>query len=216
MFLFRFLSSVCTSRHSLSESGTGMPIPKRSTKWMTKNRAGIILSMLIWVFLINIGYAFTIYSVEKPTIQWKQGGFRTWDVIVKEYAKKDRLIISGTFFDVCTGKIAYAKYTRNLNGFLGVTLIYGGDIYYHPRQQGYKTLDLNGWVERVAVGFKPDGTLIIGEGTCPLVMMAYYMKAAGCVEAVGLDGGSSVGIWKNKTIIKPGRSLTNVYCIDAK
>lgn len=198
--------------------GLGMPIPKRSTKWMTSNRAGIF-SMLIFLCLLNIGYAVELpgkcFVIKNPKVQWvvldKQS---SWDNVLGRYARMDNIIISGTFFDLRTGKVCYAKYTRNLQSFLGVTLVLGGDIYYHPRQQGYKTLDLNTFTERVAVGYTKDNELVIGWGKMPLMLMSYYMRSEGCVDAVALDGGSSAGVYiKGMTMLHPGRKMSNIYVI---
>ena len=40
------------------------------------------------------------------------------------------------------------------------------------------------------------------------------MKALGCVDALGLDGGSSTAIYAGgKTRVRPGRRLTNVLMV---
>lgn len=193
--------------------GLSRPLLKRIEKVLSSSRWGITLVVTLLV-LCGQSNALIYYKVANPHIQFKQARFISWDTLVREDGIKDRIIISGTFFDIKTRNLAFAKYTRDLNGFYGVTLVHKGEILYHPRQQGFETLDLNSFVSRLAVGYLKDGSLIVGQSKCPLVWMAYYMKALGCIEAVGLDGGSSVGIWKNKTIIKPGRSLNNVYFIN--
>jgi len=201
------------------EAGLSIPLLKRLVNGLANNSRGIFMGIVALAITLCPAYALQLpgknFVIKNPKVKWvvleKQ---MRWGDITCQQGRMDNIVISGTFFDVYTGKVCYAKYTRNLKGFLGVTLIAGGDVYYHPRQQGYKTLDLNTFTERIAVGYTKEGNLIIGWGKMPLLLMAYYMKSVGCVEAVGLDGGSSAGIFiKGMTMQTPGRKLTNVYVI---
>ena len=214
MSLFRVLSPVCPASRLDGWAGQGSTM---SSKVLTKVRTTTgraLLSMLMLVFLINIGYCASFKYISKNvySVQWvnydKKVSFRD---IVKKNTKAD-YIISGTFFDIKTGLVAFAPYTRDLEGFYGVTLVENGVICYHPTQQGYKTLNTTSCVPRLGVGIK-DGKWVIFEDRCPLYWLAMEMWSFGCRDAVGLDGGSSVGIYSKKDgfLIYPKRSITNAY-----
>jgi hypothetical protein len=196
--------------------GQGTLVLKRIVKRLCRNVRGIILGVAVVLVLLSPANAQILQTISKNdyTVRWvNYNRLVSFDRAVKD-APRASYIVTGTFFDTSTGKVAFAKYTRNLEGFYGVTLVHRGEILFHARQQGYTTLDLNSFTERLAIGFKPDGTLVIYEAVCPLVWMAYYLKALGCSEAVALDGGSSVGVWiDGKTIIKPRRKIANIYVI---
>jgi exopolysaccharide biosynthesis protein len=137
--------------------------------------------------------------------------------VVSSLGGSGTIIINGTFFDPATGKLAFAPFTRNLNGFYGVTLVADGEILYHPTSQGYRTLNTRSFVDRLAVGFDRAGNLNVVCMRAPLYSVALYMWTIGCKDAVALDGGSSVGIYQDYKIIKyPSREITNVYIIKEK
>jgi exopolysaccharide biosynthesis protein len=46
---------------------------------------------------------------------------------------------------------------------------------------------------------------------------AAIMKGLGCVEAMNLDGGASLAMWYGgKTLVKPGRRLTNLLVLERR
>ena len=205
----------------LQRLGMGMFIPKRSIRGLTSNRRGIFLIGYVFlsgICLINHGYAADLqsYRVASPEIHWVNYNRPVeWEDALNKCARMDNIVITGTFFDMNTYKPAYAKYTRNLRGFYGVTLVKDGEICYHPRQQGYKTLDLNSFTRRIAVGYTKNGDLILCWGTQPLLSVAIYMKILGCEDVVGLDGGGSAGVYiRGNTELTPQRRISNVYIID--
>lgn len=146
----------------------------------------------------------------------------SFEEIVHQKALPNSVIINGTFFDIKTHKLAFARYTRNLNGFYGVTLVVNREILYHPQAQGYKNLDTTSWVYRTAVGYKSNGNILIIIAKCPLKLLATTMLVLGCQDAVALDGGSSSGLWSSLAPgapcywLRPTKKITNVYIIRKK
>ncbi len=70
---------------------------------------------------------------------------------------------------------------------------------------------------KMAIGVKPDGTVVIAHATCTMKNMGNVMKGLGCKEAISLDGGASCALYnKGGCIISPGRVLSNMLVFSKK
>ncbi len=70
---------------------------------------------------------------------------------------------------------------------------------------------------KMAIGVKPDGTVVIAHATCTMKNMGNVMKGLGCKEAISLDGGASCALYnKGGCIISPGRALSNMLVFSKK
>lgn len=72
---------------------------------------------------------------------------------------------------------------------------------------------------RSAIGITGDNRLLLVATIrgSSLSRLARAMRSMGAVYAVNLDGGSSVGLsYRGRSIVSPGRSLTNVLCVYVK
>ena len=68
-----------------------------------------------------------------------------------------------------------------------------------------------GSVQRMAIGVKKDGRVVIAAVTCDLQALGRVMQALGCETAMNLDGGASRALYINGNArIAPGRTLTHL------
>lgn len=98
----------------------------------------------------------------------------------------------------------------------GPRLITEGSTYVNPAAEGFRDkhmLNANG---RIAVGITKDNKMLIVATRKPIYLskLAKAMRGLGMVNAINLDGGSSVGMHvRGKTVIRPGRALTNLLLV---
>ena len=99
----------------------------------------------------------------------------------------------------------------------GPRLVMDGKVYLHPREEGFKDPDVFHAATRTALGFSADGRkLMVVAFTQPvsLELEARAMKALGCHQAMNLDGGTSQAMAVGtRTVLSPGRKLTNILAI---
>lgn len=98
----------------------------------------------------------------------------------------------------------------------GPTLLLNGRNALFPKAEGYKDRSLWALRPRAAVGITKHNKLLLVSVTRPIHLrnMRNIMKKLGVVEAVGLDGGTSTGLYAGgKMRVRPGRTLTNVLTV---
>lgn len=99
----------------------------------------------------------------------------------------------------------------------GPRLVKDGEVWLVPEVEGFTDSHVLGIGPRSAIGFtKSKDKLYIVTFLCGLSLdqEAKVMKELGCSDAMNLDGGASKGLAVNgKTLIKPGRPLTNVLVV---
>lgn len=98
----------------------------------------------------------------------------------------------------------------------GPRLIRNGEVSIDAIGQGFRDPHVLGRARRMAVGLTHlNRIVLLNTGiACSLTELARVMKRIGCVEAVNFDGGSSIGMhYRGRTIVTPGRSLTNILCV---
>ncbi len=98
----------------------------------------------------------------------------------------------------------------------GPSLVRNGAIVVMPRLEGFKSSVHYTKRVRAAVGLTYANKLLLATTTRPVYLsqLARAMKALKCVEAAGLDGGSSTGLYyKGKLIRNPSRGMTNCLLV---
>lgn len=98
----------------------------------------------------------------------------------------------------------------------GPRLVTAGKAAVHPRAEGFRDSGLLHSATRLAVGMTAKNKLLFvaTRQRVQLGQMAKAMLKLGCVEAINLDAGSSLGVYhKSKTLITPGRRLTNLILV---
>ena len=98
----------------------------------------------------------------------------------------------------------------------GPTLLRKGRKVLSPRDEGYRDGSLWALRPRTAVGWTRANKMLFVCVLKPIHLstMAGIMKALGCAEALGLDGGSSCALYANgQMCVRPGRRLTNVLMV---
>ncbi len=99
----------------------------------------------------------------------------------------------------------------------GPRLVKDGEVWLLPEVEGFTDPHVLGIGPRAAIGYtKSKDKLYIVSFLCGLSLdrEAQIMKELGCSDAMNLDGGASKGLAVNgKTLIKPGRPLTNVLVV---
>ncbi len=98
----------------------------------------------------------------------------------------------------------------------GPRLVTNGVASVHPGAEGFHDRHLLGGASRLAVGLTQNNKLLFVATRSPIQLghMAKVMRKLGCIDAINLDAGSSLGFYKGgKTFVKPHRKLTNLILI---
>lgn len=98
----------------------------------------------------------------------------------------------------------------------GPRLVRGGMVAVDPRSEGFRDRRLFQRAARLAIGATRDRRLVIVATRKPvhLSRLARAMRAIGVVDAINLDGGSSLGLYcRGKMLMRPGRWLTNLLVV---
>ncbi|MDE2126658.1 MAG: phosphodiester glycosidase family protein [Armatimonadetes bacterium] len=98
----------------------------------------------------------------------------------------------------------------------GPALVLNGRIDVHPRSEGFGDPHIMGSADRMGVGLLPDGTMLLVNTRRPVTFQqwAQVMLSLGCRSAFNLDAGASLAMYyRGRTIISPGRSLTNLLLV---
>lgn len=98
----------------------------------------------------------------------------------------------------------------------GPTLLIGGKLAVYPKDQGFRSGVHFTPRIRAAIGVTRAGKLVLVTTlrNVYLSQLARVMRAIGCVDAAGLDGGSSTGLyWNGRLISNPSRGMTNCLLI---
>jgi exopolysaccharide biosynthesis protein len=99
----------------------------------------------------------------------------------------------------------------------GPRLVKQGKVWLSPLSEGFKDSHVLGVGSRTAIGFPASGDklfLVSFLDSLSLEAEAKVMQAIGCLEAMNLDGGASVGLaHQGQILLPPGRNLTNVLAV---
>lgn len=99
----------------------------------------------------------------------------------------------------------------------GPRLLRNGRVWLNPRQEGFTDAKVMGMARRAAIGYDASGqSLLMVTFLSPVSLRqeAEIMRLMGCSEAMNLDGGSSIGLAaQGRTLVSPGRGLTNVIAV---
>ncbi len=98
----------------------------------------------------------------------------------------------------------------------GPRLLHEGSYALNPKSEGFHDRHLLGTATRLAVGLTEDNKLLFVATRHPVQLgrLAKAMKKIGCIEAMNLDAGSSLGFYNNaKVYMHPQRKLTNLILI---
>lgn len=98
----------------------------------------------------------------------------------------------------------------------GPSLLIDGKVAVYPRDQGFRSGVHFSRRVRAAVGITRANKLVLVTTlrSAYLSQLARAMRSIGCVDAAGLDGGSSTGLYcKGRLISNPSRGMTNCLLI---
>ncbi len=99
----------------------------------------------------------------------------------------------------------------------GPRLVKAGKVWLSPLSEGFKDAGVLGVGSRTAIGFPASRDklfLVTFFDSLSLKAEANVMRAIGCLEAMNLDGGASVGLaHQGQILLPPGRNLTNVLVV---
>ena len=98
----------------------------------------------------------------------------------------------------------------------GPTLLINGKLAVYPKDQGFRSGVHFTPRIRAAIGVTKHNKLVLVTTlrNVYLSQLARVMRSIGCVEAAGLDGGSSTGLyWNGRLISNPSRGMTNCLLI---
>ncbi len=92
----------------------------------------------------------------------------------------------------------------------GPTLVRGGQVDCNPTAEGFTSSRVAGSQTRSAMGVTADGRVVFVASAGTFTQLAQTMKALGCTEAIGLDGGASSGLWANGSSLRgEGRQVSH-------
>ena len=98
----------------------------------------------------------------------------------------------------------------------GPRLITEGVPYVEPWSEGFRDKHMLNENGRVAVGVTRGNRIVFVATRKPVYLskLAKAMRGLGIMNAINLDGGSSIGVYyKGKTLISPSRRLTNLILV---
>lgn len=92
----------------------------------------------------------------------------------------------------------------------GPMLVRGGQVDCNPTAEGFTSSRVEGSQTRSAMGVTGDGRVLFVASAGTFTQLAQTMKALGCTEAIGLDGGASSGLWANGSSLRgEGRQVSH-------
>jgi len=98
----------------------------------------------------------------------------------------------------------------------GFMLLQGGKIVVDPKKERFRDSHVFGRARRSAIGVTNLNRLVLittRKAVTPHEL-AVVMKGLQCLDAIGIDGGSSAGMYyRGQNICKPGRALTNILVV---
>ncbi len=110
--------------------------------------------------------------------------------------------------------------TQDWSGFdtvlsCGPALVLDGEVDVDAPGEGFRDPSIFATTARVGVGFTADRRLLlVATGPLSFSGFAKVMKALECTHAMNLDAGSSRALYyRGKTLIRPGRMLTNILYV---
>ena len=98
----------------------------------------------------------------------------------------------------------------------GPRLLHNRLPYVYPHSEGFRDSHLLHSATRLAVGITAKHKLLFVTTRCKVQLgqMGRAMRGLGCVDAIALDAGSSLGFYNNgNMLIQPNRKLTNAILI---
>ena len=102
----------------------------------------------------------------------------------------------------------------------GPTVVKNGAVYGNSSTyaaEGFDASMASGSAQRMAIGVKADGTVVMASATCDLQGLGRVMQALGCQNAFNLDGGASCALYVSGSArIAPGRNLTHLIIFQAR
>lgn len=108
-------------------------------------------------------------------------------------------------------KVDWEPYEYGLRGL--VRVISDGKVTPNPKAQRFRDARIWGRASRVAAGISQGGRVrfYATQSQVTLSALGSAMKTRGVVNAVAFDGGSSAGmVYRGKTLVRPGRAVSNV------
>ena len=138
--------------------------------------------------------------------------------VVAEHGKDAKLLRYCAVGDILNVKVRYAgSATQDIRAALGCgpTVVKNGQPYGSRETyiaEGYPAYDIvSASAMRIAVGVRPDGSVVFATTTCKMGTLGQIMYELGCKTAMNLDGGASttlqVGV---NTVQSPGRRLNTM------
>jgi len=146
------------------------------------------------------------------------------DIVVN--GEQMRKGMMGTAFAVTRDNQATIKrvvwgHAANWSGYntviaCGPALVLNGKADVQPEAEGFRDPHVMGAARRMGIGLTADRRLLIVTTLAPVTFerWAAVMRALECQDAMNLDAGASLAMYyRGKTLIKPGRPLTNLLLV---
>ena len=142
-----------------------------------------------------------------------EGQAYLWDNFFSEAKPGDRVELSLSYDNSSVQNIQMA-FSH------GPTVVKNGAVYGNSSTyaaEGFDASMASGSAQRMAIGVKADGTVVMASATCDLQGLGRVMQALGCQNAFNLDGGASCALYVSGSArVAPGRNLTHLIIFQAR
>jgi len=96
----------------------------------------------------------------------------------------------------------------------GPLLVRGGETVVDAAGEGFTGSRVAGSGARSAIGVNARGEVLLVATSGTFAQLSAVMKALGCTEAIGLDGGASSGLWaRGQGLRREGRALSHAVVL---
>jgi exopolysaccharide biosynthesis protein len=98
----------------------------------------------------------------------------------------------------------------------GPALVLGGRVDVRPTTEGFRDPSVMGSAQRMGVGLTHDRKMLLVHARSGVTFAQFgqVMKGLGCVDAMNLDAGASLGMYAfGRTYVSPSRRLTNLFAV---
>ena len=138
--------------------------------------------------------------------------------VVAEHGANAKLLRYCAVGDILDVNVFYAgSKTQDIRAMLGCgpTIVKNGQPYGSRETyiaEGYNAYDIvSGSALRIAVGVRPDGSVVFATAKCTMATLGQILYELGCETAMNLDGGASTCLRAGTTVVQtPGRRLNTM------
>lgn len=166
------------------------------------------------------GTVTAVYGVGDEADMPEQVAIPETGFVVAEHGDEARLLSACAPGDVITSSVYYeGSRTQSIRAALscGPTVVKNGRPYGSAETyaaEGFRAADLvTQSAQRIAVGVRPDGSVVFATAKCTMAALSKIMAALGCETAMNLDGGASTCLRAGPVTVKNATRWLNTMIV---